>query len=526
MAQALSDEEYVRGLNDLVHGLNNKATAIQDSCESLIRCLKLIQKYMISRIEGILTKVQYPNDDELRYKQSMIYKATGNYKFYIVESLKKIGFYKKFFNEISKFVLLDEDEMKDFTDEQIRKIEESVGELKGVSKKALKQIDEFEFRTAASRQIKIVNLYEWSEANLKPTLDCYGRKIKIEVNIAPNLSILADEYDLEEMFYEFITNSIRAIVKLYGEDRIEDGEIEITARKVKDKIIIDVKDNGVGLNRQEIIKIAEKKGGLGQDIIFLMDEQKISALIFEPWFTTTRQGGGQGLGIIRNNIIRDGGDINVQSEPGKGTTFTITLPIASEETVDKRVFESGISETDIKNLGKPKWTYRMRFETEKDIDRFAFRSPTALDEFIINAFYRNISKTPIYVECAFFVGAGNTGMLRFVVKQDSCDEKDWKKIDINWRGFREKGHWFLIDTKRRKKIGAAREGNGLSHVGMLMKHPSLLIYMRGKEAPFELRTEFYIKLPIGAVGSIRKAIYAGYVKQRIRTIGRAIRSKL
>ncbi|MHA1154290.1 MAG: ATP-binding protein, partial [Alphaproteobacteria bacterium] len=64
--------------------------------------------------------------------------------------------------------------------------------------------------------------------------------------------------------------------------------------------------------------------------------------IFEPDFTTKSDGMGLGLAIVENFIIGHGGRITVQSEIGRGTAFTITLPLTAVVT-DKEASQDGAS---------------------------------------------------------------------------------------------------------------------------------------------------------------------------------------
>jgi signal transduction histidine kinase len=50
--------------------------------------------------------------------------------------------------------------------------------------------------------------------------------------------------------------------------------------------------------------------------------------IFHPFFTTKEQGTGLGLSLVHQMIVEHGGDVAVESEPGTGTTFRVTLPVA------------------------------------------------------------------------------------------------------------------------------------------------------------------------------------------------------
>jgi signal transduction histidine kinase len=99
------------------------------------------------------------------------------------------------------------------------------------------------------------------------------------------------------VFTNLINNSIQAI----GEGN--PGKIEIRITTLSGSHLITLSDNGSGI-------LPEQEGK-----------------IFQPNFTTKSGGMGLGLAIVRNIIISSGGEITFTSETGKGTTFSISLPV-------------------------------------------------------------------------------------------------------------------------------------------------------------------------------------------------------
>ena len=81
------------------------------------------------------------------------------------------------------------------------------------------------------------------------------------------------------------------------------GSLTVAAEQAGSTIIVSISDTGAGIPRE------------------LCDK------IFEPFFTTKDKGTGLGLAIVYNIVKKHGGDITVESEVEKGTTFTITLPL-------------------------------------------------------------------------------------------------------------------------------------------------------------------------------------------------------
>ncbi|OUR90524.1 chemotaxis protein CheA [Gammaproteobacteria bacterium 42_54_T18] len=110
----------------------------------------------------------------------------------------------------------------------------------------------------------------------------------------------------------------------------ETGTITLNAFHQGGNIIIEITDDGAGLNKERIRKKAIDSGLIGEKEL-LTDEQ-VNDLIFRPGFSTADEvtdvsGRGVGMDVVRRNIQELNGSIEVSSEEGKGSVFTIRLPL-------------------------------------------------------------------------------------------------------------------------------------------------------------------------------------------------------
>ncbi|RDH84684.1 MAG: chemotaxis protein CheA [endosymbiont of Galathealinum brachiosum] len=110
----------------------------------------------------------------------------------------------------------------------------------------------------------------------------------------------------------------------------ETGVIELSAFHQGGNIVIQIKDDGAGLNTKKILSKAREKGLVSKDDR-LTDDQ-IHDLIFRPGFSTADvvsdvSGRGVGMDVVRRNIRELGGAVEVKSTSGKGSVFTIRLPL-------------------------------------------------------------------------------------------------------------------------------------------------------------------------------------------------------
>ena len=109
-----------------------------------------------------------------------------------------------------------------------------------------------------------------------------------------------------------------------------EGTVRLAALHRSGRIVIEISDDGRGINRERVKKIAIDKGLIAADAP-LTDEQ-IDNLIFAPGFSTAAvvsdiSGRGVGMDVVKRSIQALGGRISISSVPGKGSTFTLSLPL-------------------------------------------------------------------------------------------------------------------------------------------------------------------------------------------------------
>jgi two-component system chemotaxis sensor kinase CheA len=110
-----------------------------------------------------------------------------------------------------------------------------------------------------------------------------------------------------------------------------EGEIVLGAVRERASVAISIADDGRGLDRRRILEKAKKEGLVDADVEALTDDQLLR-VIARPGFSTTEavtsvSGRGVGLDVAMSKIRALGGTIEVQSEPGRGTTFVLRLPV-------------------------------------------------------------------------------------------------------------------------------------------------------------------------------------------------------
>jgi signal transduction histidine kinase len=146
----------------------------------------------------------------------------------------------------------------------------------------------------------VQEILEITRPKWKDEAELKGIKIEIKTDLGKLSPPIGNTSEIKEVLTNMIFNSIEALP--------EGGKIIIRTRMRGEDVQISVTDNGLGM-----IEEVKKK-------------------VFEPFFTTKRdKRNGLGLSVAYGIITRHNGEINVESQPGEGTTFTIKLPTRQKE---------------------------------------------------------------------------------------------------------------------------------------------------------------------------------------------------
>ena len=170
------------------------------------------------------------------------------------------------------------------------------------------------------------------------------RDLALELNKKIDLQMIGAETELDRQVLELIKDPLTHMVRNSADhglektaDRVargkpETGTITLNAYHEGGHIVIEVGDDGAGLNVARIKEKALANGLATEAELEQLTDQQVCNFIFRPGFSTAQKvtsvsGRGVGMDVVRTNIERIGGTVELQSEDGKGTTFTIKIPL-------------------------------------------------------------------------------------------------------------------------------------------------------------------------------------------------------
>ncbi len=170
------------------------------------------------------------------------------------------------------------------------------------------------------------------------------RDVSRELDKEVELELVGETTEIDKTILEKLKDPLVHIIRNAVDHGVEDGEdrvalgkksqghVSLSARHEGSKLIIEIKDDGKGINSSIIREKAIAKGIIQAQA--QLTEEQIYQLIFHPGFSTKEvvseiSGRGVGMDVVKNNIFELGGDVRVETELGNGSKFVITLPLTT-----------------------------------------------------------------------------------------------------------------------------------------------------------------------------------------------------
>ena len=158
------------------------------------------------------------------------------------------------------------------------------------------------------------------------------------------LDIRGKDVGLDKSLIEGLSDPLTHMVRNaadHGIESVEDrlragkratGTMRIEARHEAGQVVVEIADDGRGLDPEKIVGAALKRGLISQEMAASMSDKEKMDLIFLPGLSTAEKvtdvsGRGVGMDVVKTNLARLGGKVEIESEPGRGTLFRIKLPL-------------------------------------------------------------------------------------------------------------------------------------------------------------------------------------------------------
>ncbi len=161
----------------------------------------------------------------------------------------------------------------------------------------------------------------------KISLQQFGQDVELDKSI---IELLSDP--LTHLIRNSADHGIEKPQERVQNGKPEQGTIMLRAYQEGGKVFIEIADDGEGFDVERIKEKAVEKGLVDEEKVGAMSDKEAQQFIFSPGFSSAKSvsevsGRGVGMDVVKSNIEKLGGTIELQSEYGKGTTVTLALPL-------------------------------------------------------------------------------------------------------------------------------------------------------------------------------------------------------
>lgn len=209
-------------------------------------------------------------------------------------------------------------------------------EFLNLSKKLDAVTSELQEETMKTRMQPIGNILNKFQRVVRDLSGSLDKKI--------NLILIGIETELDKSLIEAVKDPLTHIVRNACDHGIETpanriqngkgdtGNITIRAYHEGGQVIVDISDDGRGLSREKLLNKAIEKGIIEKEKAGALSDREVHMLIFAPGFSTAEKitnvsGRGVGMDVVKSNIEKIGGVVDISSQEGNGTKITLKIPL-------------------------------------------------------------------------------------------------------------------------------------------------------------------------------------------------------
>ena len=197
------------------------------------------------------------------------------------------------------------------------------------------QLDE---QVRSLRHISLAQVFSHYPRAIRDLAQAQGKRVRLFQDIGNIQVDRAVLFALSDPLLHLLRNAVDHGVESTSErlavGKPEEAQIQLSVELAGDSLRVTLRDDGRGIDTEHITQRAIEKGLLSADEGEQLTDQQALALIFEPGFSTKHEvsdisGRGIGMDIVLRQITTMGGVVEVDSEIGQGTTFTLLVPLSS-----------------------------------------------------------------------------------------------------------------------------------------------------------------------------------------------------
>ena len=209
-------------------------------------------------------------------------------------------------------------------------------ELQREARALSRRLDELQKGLLEVRMVPLGQVFDKLARLMRRLVRESGKDVRFEVS--------GGDVELDKLIVEELSDPLMHLLRNaldHGAERPEQrtslgkparATISLMARQQGNHVVIEVRDDGSGLDEDRIRQVALERGLVARQQTLEMEQRELQNLIFQPGFSTREDvsqlsGRGVGLDVVKTNLQRLSGVIDITSRRGEGTTFALSLPL-------------------------------------------------------------------------------------------------------------------------------------------------------------------------------------------------------